>query len=122
MKVKPWQIAVIVVGLLVGLGSVLFQVFSSDAPDLPDSMLLIDVESGQLYRAKLDERGIILPAKRPDNGPIALLRVRQGDEGVYYVPGRDLSLLEYLDKGVEVKAIDPDSGDVLNHSSDVKAY
>jgi hypothetical protein len=122
MKVKPWQIAVIVIGLLVGLGSVVYQLLAPSGPDLPDSMLLIDVETGQLYRADISGKGVMLPARRPETGKIALLRVRSEDGGKYYVADRDLGLLQYLDQGIEVKAIDVESGDVLVSSKDIKTY
>ena len=60
------------------------------------------------------------PARRPETGKIALLRVRSEDGGKYYVSDRDLGLLQYLDQGIEVKAIDAESGDVLAPSKDIK--
>lgn len=122
MKVKPWQIAVIVIGLLVGVGSAMYQLLTSSGPKLSDSMLLIDVETGEVFRASTTGNGIMLPARRPDTGKIALLRLRKDDEGKYYVTPRDLSLLQFLDKDVEVKAINADTGDVVNPPKDIKAY
>jgi hypothetical protein len=122
MKIKPWQVAVIVIGILVGVGSAVYQLITPSGPRLPDSMLLIDVESGQVYRANTRGRSVMLPARRPDTGKIALLRLRTDDEGKHYVSGRDLSLLQYLDQGVEVKAINPESGDVIQASKDIKTY
>lgn len=122
MRIKPWQIAVIVIGLLVGLGSAVYQIVAASGPDLPDSMLLIDVETGQVYRASTHGNGIMLPARRPDTGKIALIRLRTGENGEYEVAPRDLGLLDYLDKDVQVKAIDAESGKVLHASKDIKAY
>lgn len=122
MKVKPWQIAVIVIGLLVGLGSAVYQLVAASGPELPDSMLLIDVETGQVYRASTHGNGIMLPARRPDSQTIALLRLRKEDNGEFVVAPRDLGLLDYLSKDVQVKAIDAETGRVLNASKDIKPY
>lgn len=122
MRIKPWQIAVIVIGLLVGLGSAVYQLVAPSGPQLPDSMLLIDVETGQIYRASTHGNGIMLPARRPDTGKIALLRLRTEDNGQYVVSPRDLGLLDSLDQGVEIKAIDAESGKVLHPSKDIKTY
>lgn len=122
MKVKPWQIALIVIGLLVGAGSTIYTLLGSGGPQLADSVLLIDVETGQLYRASTRSKAIMLPARRPSDGKIALLRVRVDDQGKYYVTDRDLRLIDALDKGIEVKAVATDSGDIAEPSKEIKTY
>jgi hypothetical protein len=122
MKVKPWQIALIVIGMLVGVGSAVYTLLGSGGPELANSILLVDVETGQLYRADVHNKAVMLPARRPGDGKVALLRVRKDESGKYYVGERDLRLIEHLDKGVEVKAVMTDSGDVPQPSKDVKKY
>ncbi len=47
--IKPWQIAIIVLGLIVGIGSVVWQVASGGPPKMATRLTFVDVESGELY-------------------------------------------------------------------------
>jgi hypothetical protein len=122
MKAKPWQIALIVIGLLVGVGSVTYTLLNSGEPALADSILLVDVETGQLYRANVKIRAIVLPARRAEDGKLALLRVRTDETGKYYISDRDLKLLDSLDSTIQIKAVHGDTGDVPEPSKEIKKY
>ena len=122
MKVKPWQMAVIVIGLLVGVGSMIWQMVNSDGVDLKHQYTLIDVESGDLFDVDSTKVRLMLPAKHPETGRVALVRVAKDDKGRWYVIPRDMELLTQLDEGVNVKAIDAETGDVLNQAASPKTY
>jgi len=113
MKVKPWQIAVIVLGLAIGLGSVIYSAASTDASPVKSIEYLVDVETGDLYRADLRMRAVLLPARHPETHRICLVRIRQDDGGKWSVSKRDRSLLSMLDKDVVNKAVDQETGDLL---------
>lgn len=122
MKVKGWQLAVIVLGLLVGGGLVGYSVMGSGDADLPDTMYLVDVESGELYSYPLSSgRSLILPARRMDSGKIALVRINKEDEG-WVVSERDLGSLGALDQGIPTKAIDTETGKLLSPPASPKRY
>lgn len=78
--VKPWQLAVIVIGLLVGGGLITWQVASSNELRLTDSILLVDVTTGEIFETPLpDGRAVIFPAKNPKTSKLTLLPVAQID-------------------------------------------
>ncbi len=122
MKAKPWQIALIVIGLAVGLGSAAWFAFSGDDVQLDRRYFLIDVESGDIFEVDSTKYRLVLPARHPETGRISLIGVHRGDNGVWFVPPRDLGSIKQLDKGVEVKAINKDSGDLINPPGTPKRY
>lgn len=114
MKVKGWQIVVIVLGLLVGGVLVGYSVFGAGDGDLADSMYLVDVETGSLYQYSITSgRSLILPARRMDTKQIALVRITREADGSWVVSQRDLASLGGLDQGISTKAIDVESGRLL---------
>jgi len=86
--VKPWQLAVIVIGLLVGGGLIAWQGFASDEVRLADSILLVDVTTGEIFEAPLPRgRTVGFPAKNPKTGKETLLPASQLD-GKWFVGSR----------------------------------
>jgi len=84
--VKPWQLVVIAVGLLGGLGLLGWQLFGGKAINPPDSLMLIDVTTGQRFIADIGgKKTVILPEKNPETGEYTLLPISKGDEGKWYV-------------------------------------
>lgn len=122
MKAKPWQIALIVIGLAVGLGSVVWFAASGDTVRLSQQYYLIDVESGELFDVDSSKYKLMLPARHPDTGRITLVGVSKDEDGSWYVPRRQLGLLRQLEAGVEVKAIDSDSGELRSTPGKPRRY
>jgi hypothetical protein len=86
--VKPWQLAVIVIGLLVGGGLITWQGFSPGAVKLADSIMLVDVTTGEIFEAPLpSDRTVGFPAKSPTTGKETLLPATQ-IEGKWFVGSR----------------------------------
>lgn len=122
MKAKPWQIALIVVGLLVGVGSAAWFVLGGDRVTLEHRYYLIDVESGEIFEVNAKKYKLMLPARHPDTNKIALVGVSQGEGGVWFVPERQLGMLKQLDKTVQIKALNPDSGELIGPPTKPRRY
>lgn len=108
-KVKPWQLAVIVIGLLVGVASLGYSIVQGGEVKLNHIITLVDVQDGQLYEFDNRNTGVIIPARHPETGKIALLRVFQ-ENNEWKVIDRDMQLLGSLDEGVKNEVVDPASG------------
>lgn len=108
MKPKLWQVALIVVGLLVGIGSVVYSIVTAETVPITNVTHCVDVETGDLYKIEFP---VILPAAHPTTGVRSLVRVKN-DGGKWYVSGRDLELIRLLDKGVQNKVVDTETGDL----------
>lgn len=68
-ELRPWQVALFIGAFLVLAGSVLYQCkFSGDAAvDLPDSVTMVDMATGDLFEAPLPKRkAVSFPAAHPD--------------------------------------------------------
>ncbi|MCC7390074.1 MAG: hypothetical protein IT431_15045 [Phycisphaerales bacterium] len=119
-KVKPWQIVLFV--LAVGaLGFGLYRSFFRQKLDLSDSIVMVDVETGELYRFSIaGRRGVGVPNYNPDSGKLTLLPVTQDEQGVWKITERALRLLGDLE--VDAKAVvSRDTGEVSAVGSPKKA-
>lgn len=112
MKVKPWQMAVIVIGLVVGVGSVIWQFMGDDGPDLSYRLTLVDVETGDIFEIS-DYRRItaVLPAARPGSDARALVPIEKDKAGDWYLTENGQRMLGAVT--VKTDALDPDSGKVV---------
>lgn len=91
---KPWQIILIVVGLIAA-GFVMWRFVFKSGPDLPNSVTLVDVESGSLFVMGLGGRNKpYYPAPHPDTGRNTLLPVAKQDDGSWRITGHSLPALE----------------------------
>jgi hypothetical protein len=89
-KLKPWQIALIALGLVVGIGSFAWSMLSGNEIRRPDSLLLVDTATGDRFRADMGgKRSLILPAKHPSTGLRTILRLEERDGG-WFVQGPSL--------------------------------
>lgn len=97
---KPWQIVLIVVGILgAGVSLWWFGLRGSDADRLmSNSIVMVDVETGQLYEFQLKgRRGVMIPERHPDSGKIALLPVEQDGSGNWVISDRSRPTLQYVE-------------------------
>lgn len=86
---KPWQIALIVIGLLAGAAGVVYAMTGGKSVDLVDSMTLVDVNTGELFRVSTNNRSIIIPMKRRDTDQRTLMvAVFDETEKKWLVPER----------------------------------
>ncbi len=112
MKAKSWHIVVIAVGLLVGLGSLVYQLVSGEPDVVVHQIHCVDVETGDLYRIDTKKTRVILPARHPQTGRICLVRVTKDEHGKWFVKSKDLQTLTMLDEGVKNNFVDASSGDL----------
>jgi hypothetical protein len=116
---KPWQIAVIVIGLLAGAGMIVVSAFTGDAPRLAKSLTVVDVETGDLFEIDVGKGMISFPIKNPNNSKLSLMPVYKGDGGNWFVASRYLNDISSL-AGVKPEAIDAASGKVAKVGSGPK--
>lgn len=78
-EVKPWQL-ILIVAAFVALGVSAFLMLSNNDVQKASSMMLADIETGDLYEVKLKRvRGVTLPAKHPETGERTLVPVKKTD-------------------------------------------
>ncbi len=107
-EVKPWQIALIVIGLLVGVGGVAYQC-SRDRVVMADSIVLVDVATGELIRTKFPSKGsVFFPATNPSTQSPTLYPVLQEDSK-WIIERR---YIKHIPNEPEAKALDRKSGEV----------
>lgn len=111
MQAKPVQIAVIVIGLLVGVVGIVLAVGGSDGANLADKMVLIDVKTADVYAVSLKGRSVRLPYRHPETQEDTLLPASLNDDSsTWYLDSRYLKVLENIE-GISGK-IDSESGKV----------
>ena len=117
---KPWQIGLIVIGLLAGVVGLVFALGSGGRVEMADSVTVVDVTNGDLYRINTNNRSIIMPMKHGETGERVLLFVNKDDEtGRWIIPPRYRTALQHLEYG---NVIDPESGVIdIPESSEAKS-
>ena len=105
-EIRPWQIGVFILAI-VAVGAAVWYTFMANDPGrhLEKSVLLVDVENGQLWRVSTKRRGIILPAESPDTGRYSLFTAEEDEDGTYRVM---VLRMEGLRRAVERGEIDAD--------------
>lgn len=116
-NVKPWQIILIVVAVG-ALGFSLWRQGSKPKVDLPNSVLVVDVTNGDLYRMKLGKRnGAYFPERHPDTGDLTLMPVEQDEAGEWYIVGHAMAALQDIKE--EIKVVNTTTGKVTIESDEV---
>ncbi len=96
-NVKPWQIILIVIAFAVlGFSLLKFGFGGSIESQMADEMMLMDVQTGQLYVRDLSgKKTFIIPERNPDSNEIALLPVFELD-GEWFLIERYVQSLEQV--------------------------
>lgn len=101
-KLKPWHYVLFVLAI----GGLAYTVYSSvfgGGPRLSDSVYLADVNSGEIFEAKI-RKSLFVPATNPDTGNASLLPVSRTD-GKWFLVSR------YKD-AVDISPVPPDAVDM----------
>ena len=107
---KPWQIALIVIGLLAGVAGLVVALTGGSRVEMADSAVLVDVTTGELYRVNINNRSITIPMKRGDTGERVLLHASKDETtGRWTVPQRYRIALQQFN-GIDTVDIDRESG------------
>lgn len=97
-NIKPWQIILIAVAVVV-LGFSVFRSIGGLSPEaqLGKSMMLVDANTGQLYKADISGRnGLLIPARSPESDEYALVPVIENEEGEWVISERYKGTLSQL--------------------------
>ncbi len=85
---KPWQVAIVGIGFLVLAGMIVYQVTFSQKVDIAPDIVLVDVETGDLFIAdKPSGRSLYFPLKNPDSKKDTLFPAVKTD-GKWFVVDR----------------------------------
>ncbi|MEL6797089.1 MAG: hypothetical protein AAFO89_09750 [Planctomycetota bacterium] len=115
---KPWQIALIVIGLLAGVVGVVFALASHGPPKTTDQLLLVDVGTGDLYRIRTANRTLVMPMKRPGSDERMLFPVEELEDGSYRISGRYMDT--FRARTTETPPVDRGSGEVTTSDTDAE--
>ncbi len=108
---KPWQIAVVALGLIGGIGGVVYAVRSNPALDLAKSILYVDAQTGELFDVQIPSKGSLgVPEKNPTTGKDTLLPVFKDDSGTWRVSDRYKAVVVDMGLKPEELAVDPKTG------------
>ncbi len=94
---KPWQIGLFIVAVVVLGGSLAFSFLGGSSVNLKDSHILIDVTNGDRFTfSTRGRRAMALPEKNPDSGEYTLLPIIENDDSWVIVP-RAMGMLENME-------------------------
>ena len=111
MQAKPWQIAVVVVGLLVGIGGIVLAMGKDSGPDLADKMILVDVTTGNTYKISYKNRSVVLPVRSPETDERTLFPIEYNEEkGGWFMNRRYMGDMDGIEKISD--KVDAESGRV----------
>jgi hypothetical protein len=116
-NIKPWQIILFVAAIgVLGFSVWKFTAGSSLEAQMADSMIMVDVETGQLYEYSIEgQRGVLIPGRHPDTRKLSLLPVFE-ENGEWYLYERYRSTLGDLD--VAPDAVPSADGPVRTNGED----
>lgn len=88
-SVKPWQIGVFALAVIV-LGVSLYWTFKGDGnPDFADKILYADVKTGDRYEISITGRGFgMAPQLNPDTAEFTLMPIEEDENGNWVVKER----------------------------------
>ena len=95
-SVKPWQIVLFVVAIgALGFGA--WNLVNSGPVNLTNSVLAVDVRTGQLFELDVSGRkSALFPERNPETNEYTLLPVEKTDDGNYHLKARARSDFEAL--------------------------
>ena len=109
-EARPWQIGVVVVGLLVLVGSLVFQCSGGGGPEIDRRLVLVDLSTGELYETtRPSNRTLTYPIKHPSTQQETLVPAEQREDGKWYVKSRIVNHLTEMKVSLEGLA-DPRTG------------
>ncbi len=90
---KPWQLVVIALGVLGGIGGVTWMIMNDEAVELTHEVTLADVTTGELFTVSTKKRSVIIPEVSPTSGKQTLVRVEKNAQGKWIAVPQDLDSL-----------------------------
>lgn len=112
-QAKPWQIAVVALGLLGGVGGVVYAVRSNPGIELASSVPMVDVITGELFDFEIPKKGsLVFPEINPATGKETLFPVIKDEAGNWKLAERYAGGLQDLKMKPEELAVDRATGAV----------
>lgn len=106
---QPWQIIVIIACLLAAGVMVYINLSGQEKMEFADSMMVADIQTGELFELALGKKARVMPMTRPGGSVPTLFPVEQR-EGKWFIEQR------YLEGGSEglktSKVVDSKTGEV----------
>lgn len=110
-QAKPWQIAVVALGLIGGVGGVVYSFRSNPGLNLADSVPMVDVMTGELYDFEVPKKGsLVFPEINPTTGKETLFPIIKDDAGNWKLAERYAGGLKLLKAKPEELAVDSATG------------
>lgn len=104
---KPWQIGLIVIGLLAGGAGVVFAISSMGPVETKSEVYVVDVMTGDLFAANTVGKTVLIPMTHPDTGENTLYPVVEDEEtGDWRIAPRYQSAFERRTEGEDTPAVD----------------
>jgi hypothetical protein len=122
MKVKAWQVVLIVASVVVCAVSFAWNLSKNDGPDVHYILHYIDVETGDIFRVDIRSNNIGAPGKNPETGKMSLVRLDKKPSGEWFVSPHDKPTLHQLDAGVQNKMVDESTGELRGPAKSPVAY
>ena len=108
---KPWQIALIVIGLLAGVVGLVFALGSMGPVETASRITLVDVYTGELFEADAAGRTVMIPELNPDTGEATLFPITKDEEtGEWRIAGRYFDAFRRETRGKDTPSVDQSSG------------
>ncbi|HZW10948.1 MAG TPA: hypothetical protein VFF69_13685 [Phycisphaerales bacterium] len=115
---RVWQIVLFAVAAIAVAVSAYFTLFR-DGLDLPHKLVLVDVQTGDLYSIDPSGKTIPIPARSPVSGEETLYPVARDEGGAWVLDARSLD--EVLAFGDRIAGtIDSETGRVVGESKRVR--
>ncbi|MEO1583106.1 MAG: hypothetical protein AAFR96_00885 [Planctomycetota bacterium] len=110
---KPWQIALVVIGLLAGGVGVAFAISSMGPVETKSSVFVADVVSGELFSADTAGKTVLIPMTNPETGENTLYPVIQDEEsGEWTIAPRYINAFRNRTEDGETPVVDRSTGAV----------
>ena len=109
--VKPWQIVVLVLGLVGGGFGIWYGLRGDEQVELASSVILVDVSTGELFEVPLNSgKAVIPPVKNPKTGIESLFPADSDGAGGWRLNERFLSYIDRLSKAKPDAVVDRKTG------------
>ncbi len=96
-SLKPWQLVLVIIAVLVLAVSLWMTVFSGSRVDFGDRVYMVDVATGELFYAETGgRRGVVVPAKHPATEKRTILPVQVEETGEIAISPRYMDIVDRI--------------------------
>lgn len=125
-SLKPWQLVLVIIAVLVLAVSLWMTVFSGSRVDFGDRVYMVDVATGELFYADTGgRRGVVVPAKHPATGARTIVPVQILEDGSLAISDRYRETVTTIIEKQQIsisEQINEASGAISGNVGDAKKY